>query len=295
MVIWGSGRAAISTSPSKVLIFPPRYGATMHWYSSKHEPISEYISCVDIPYSPDRWDSLDHSTTLPGLGNVMTFGFGPHSCLGYKFTVNEMKVFLATILPQFTFTPAEGVEITKLNSILTRPYIKDNWELGTQLPINVSYYTPWFSQPFFRIASLSLYQVSHMRYCDAPVFLMKSKPRWQKNSDGTSFRELDSYNFRTWRIIWGKMDIWIYGNHIYFTQHRTSGCEDNGLHPLRQRLNIIFWIRMTDVIDKWPQRNPCFAPLRIHQWRQWNWRICQWCIHSVNTLNTFGNQYPEAW
>ena len=104
--------------------------------------MSAYIPCSNIPCSPDRWASLDHSSTLPGLGNVMTFGFGPHSCLGYKFTVNEMKVFLATILPQFTFTLAEGIEIAKFNSILTRPCIKDNWELGMQLPIIVSYYTP---------------------------------------------------------------------------------------------------------------------------------------------------------
>ena len=70
----------------------------------------------------------------------MSFSLGPHSCLGYKFTIAEIKVFLAAIMPRFVFTPAEGVEITKFNSILTRPYVRDKLELGTGLPILVGKY-----------------------------------------------------------------------------------------------------------------------------------------------------------
>ncbi|RDB28478.1 hypothetical protein Hypma_015095 [Hypsizygus marmoreus] len=95
-------------------------------------------------FNPDRWSCLPpsaRSPAHPGLGNVMTFGFGPHSCLGYKFCISEMKAFLATMLPQFVFTPAEGVEISKFNAILTRPYISGKWDKGTQLPIVVGRYT----------------------------------------------------------------------------------------------------------------------------------------------------------
>lgn len=67
----------------------------------------------------------------------MTFSFGPHSCLGNKFSTAEMKIFIATLLPTFTFAPAPGTEIRKHNSILTRPFIKDKWELGTRLPLTV--------------------------------------------------------------------------------------------------------------------------------------------------------------
>lgn len=70
----------------------------------------------------------------------MTFSFGPHSCLGYKFSINQIKAFLATMLPQFVFSPVEGVEISKFNAILTRPYVVNKWELGTQLPIVVGRY-----------------------------------------------------------------------------------------------------------------------------------------------------------
>ena len=70
----------------------------------------------------------------------MTFGLGPHSCLGYKFTIAEIKVFLAVIMPHLVFAPAEGIEITKFNAILTRPYIQDKLELGTGLPVVVRRY-----------------------------------------------------------------------------------------------------------------------------------------------------------
>lgn len=102
-----------------------------------------YVSLTCYLCSPDRWIALPplaRSPVHPGLGNMMTFGFGPHSCLGHKFTINEMKAFLATILPQFIFTPAEGMKISKFNAILTRPYVVDKWELGTQLPIVVGRY-----------------------------------------------------------------------------------------------------------------------------------------------------------
>lgn len=102
------------------------------------------VLITDELISPDRWTSLPsdaRSPAHPGLGNMMTFGFGPHSCLGYKFTIAEMKAFLAVMLSQFVFTPKEDIEISKFNAILTRPYVVDKWELGTQLPVVVRRYT----------------------------------------------------------------------------------------------------------------------------------------------------------
>lgn len=67
----------------------------------------------------------------------MAFGYGPHSCLGYKWAIVEMKVFLVTLLSTFEFLPAEGVPITKVNSFLTRPFVKGEWSAGSQLPVMV--------------------------------------------------------------------------------------------------------------------------------------------------------------
>lgn len=85
-------------------------------------------------FSPSR--SYNPSQTF-GPNNLLTFGYGRQSCLGYKFTLAEIKIFMAILLPQFEFKPAEGVSISKFNTILTRPFVSGKWSAGTQLPILV--------------------------------------------------------------------------------------------------------------------------------------------------------------
>lgn len=70
----------------------------------------------------------------------MTFSLGPHSCPGWKFSLLEIKMFLAVLLPHFVFAPAE--EIAQANAILVRPYVYDKFENGYQLPMQVSQYHP---------------------------------------------------------------------------------------------------------------------------------------------------------
>lgn len=67
----------------------------------------------------------------------MTFGYGPHSCLGHKWATMEMKIFLVVLLSAFEFSTPEGVHISKHNSILTRPYVKGEWKSGSQLPVMI--------------------------------------------------------------------------------------------------------------------------------------------------------------
>ncbi|KAF9456799.1 cytochrome P450 [Collybia nuda] len=116
-----------------------------------HIPIEGLNLAEDIwgndaqEFNPDRWACLPSSArppAHPGLGNMMTFGFGPHSCLGYKFTITEMKIFLGMMVSRFVFVPKEGIKISKYNAILTRPYVVDKWELGTQLPVVVRRFRP---------------------------------------------------------------------------------------------------------------------------------------------------------
>lgn len=94
-----------------------------------------------LPNSPNRWSDLPDRARAPmhpGHANLMTFSFGPHSCPGWKFSVLEMKLFIATLLPQFVFSPAE--EIRSYNAILTRPYVYDQWQHGSRLPIKIGRY-----------------------------------------------------------------------------------------------------------------------------------------------------------
>ncbi|KAL1703386.1 cytochrome P450 [Schizophyllum commune] len=89
-------------------------------------------------FNPDRWSNLPETARRhPGLQNLMTFSFGPHSCPGFRFAISQMKIFLATLLPHFTFKPADGVKIVKYNSIVTKPYVSGKWELGMKMPMLV--------------------------------------------------------------------------------------------------------------------------------------------------------------
>lgn len=114
-----------------------------------HIPIEGLNMSEDIwgkdarEFNPERWTNLPENArapTHPGLANLMSFSLGPHSCLGWKFAIFEVKVFLAVILPHFVFAPAE--KILKYNSILMRPYVFDQWEHGSRLPVKVQRYYP---------------------------------------------------------------------------------------------------------------------------------------------------------
>ena len=90
---------------------------------------------------PSRWSSLPLTAQRhPGLANVMTFSCGPHACIGWRFSILEMKIFLATVLPNFNFAPVEGVAIARYNTVVTRPVVKGRRSKGPALPLTVSRY-----------------------------------------------------------------------------------------------------------------------------------------------------------
>jgi cytochrome P450 len=70
----------------------------------------------------------------------MTFSFGPHACIGWRFSLLEMKIFISTLLPHFNFAPVEGVNIGRYNAIVTRPYVRSRYVDGPALPLMVSHY-----------------------------------------------------------------------------------------------------------------------------------------------------------
>ncbi|KAF8588467.1 cytochrome P450 [Ramaria rubella] len=91
-------------------------------------------------FNPDRWSNLPLAArSHPGLAGLLTFSFGGHACPGWKFALTEMKVFIASLVLRFVFSPSE--EIKRINLIIQRPYVKNKWELGPRLPLNVQLYT----------------------------------------------------------------------------------------------------------------------------------------------------------
>jgi cytochrome P450 len=92
---------------------------------------------------PERWLSgVPESTkAIPNVwGPVMTFGAGPHSCIGYRFSVIETKIIMYTIINAFNFRlGVEAVEVGKFNTgIVLRPCMKAEREKGPGLPVIVS-------------------------------------------------------------------------------------------------------------------------------------------------------------
>jgi cytochrome P450 len=69
---------------------------------------------------------------------MMTFSFGPHSCIGTKFSIAEIKVFVATLVQHFVFEPEEPIK--KFSAVLTRPYVADQFSMGSKLPLRVRRY-----------------------------------------------------------------------------------------------------------------------------------------------------------
>jgi cytochrome P450 len=90
-------------------------------------------------FNPDRWVNLPPTArNHPGLCNLMTFSFGPHSCPGYRFSILETKIFIATLVSHFVFKPSEQIRMS--NAVVTRPFVTDRFELGCRLPMWVERY-----------------------------------------------------------------------------------------------------------------------------------------------------------
>ncbi|KAI0327022.1 cytochrome P450 [Cubamyces sp. BRFM 1775] len=94
-------------------------------------------------FKPERWDDLPEAvSSIPGIwANNLTFMGGQHACLGYKFSLNEAKVAVFTLLRAFEFElglPAEDVGRTP--TMLMRPMRLSDPDSGPQLPVLVRPY-----------------------------------------------------------------------------------------------------------------------------------------------------------
>ncbi|KZS96656.1 cytochrome P450 [Sistotremastrum niveocremeum HHB9708] len=92
-------------------------------------------------YRPERWEKVPEiAHEVPGVwGDLMTFIGGPRSCIGYKFSVIEMKALIFTLIRAFTFELSDPtLEIYGKTSIVTRPLVRGQEEKGNQMPLKVS-------------------------------------------------------------------------------------------------------------------------------------------------------------
>ncbi|KAI0260279.1 cytochrome P450 [Gloeopeniophorella convolvens] len=126
----GVTRASVRVAEGDVVTIPIRAlnRATEIWGEDANE------------FRPERWnDEPTAARALPSVyGHLMTFIAGAHACIGYRFSVVEMKAILFTLVRAFEFSLAlPPDDIVRKTMIVGRPVVSSNPAAGPQLPILV--------------------------------------------------------------------------------------------------------------------------------------------------------------
>ncbi|KAI0366817.1 cytochrome P450 [Pilatotrama ljubarskyi] len=103
-------------------------------------------------FRPERWThgrkekdegGCGRRSAVQGLwGNMMTFGGGNpvngnRSCIGYRFALSEIKIFLYVLVRDVEFSIDPAIEIEKKVNVLTRPSVKSEPHRGNQMPLYI--------------------------------------------------------------------------------------------------------------------------------------------------------------
>ncbi|KAI6027555.1 cytochrome P450, partial [Pisolithus microcarpus] len=88
-------------------------------------------------FRPERWRNPPESFKNGLWSNMLTFLGGSRGCIGYRFALAEMKIFLYTLVRNFEFSAEKGVVIEKVFNIVARPIVKPaNPTTATPTPTN---------------------------------------------------------------------------------------------------------------------------------------------------------------
>ncbi|THH06763.1 hypothetical protein EW146_g9513, partial [Bondarzewia mesenterica] len=113
-------------------------------------PIQAVNRCPEIwgedakEFRPDRWlDPPATASAVQGLyAHTLTFLNGTpvdgnRACIGYRFALTEIKIFLYVLLRDIEFTMDEDVVIEKRVNVVTRPFVKSAPGSGNQMPLRI--------------------------------------------------------------------------------------------------------------------------------------------------------------
>ncbi|KAF7359134.1 hypothetical protein MSAN_01255000 [Mycena sanguinolenta] len=94
-----------------------------------------------MEFVPERWES-EISNSIPGVwGHMLSFLGGPRACIGYRFSLVEMKALLFTLVRAFEFELAvPAADIGKKTSVVQRPIIRSDPKAGNQMPLIIKPY-----------------------------------------------------------------------------------------------------------------------------------------------------------
>ncbi|KAJ7816628.1 cytochrome P450 [Mycena olivaceomarginata] len=91
-------------------------------------------------FKPDRWDAVpEAANAIPGVwSHLFSFLGGPHNCIGWRFSLAEMKSLLYTLIRTFEFELAVPPEAIGTGTIaVQRPLLVAEPGKGAQLPMRV--------------------------------------------------------------------------------------------------------------------------------------------------------------
>ncbi|KAL1746495.1 cytochrome P450 [Schizophyllum fasciatum] len=91
-------------------------------------------------FKPDRWTSLPDSVkNVPSIwSHLFAFLGGPHACIGFRFSIAEMKAILFVLVRSFEFELAVDPQDIKVrNSVVQRPALKSEPDNQAQLPVRI--------------------------------------------------------------------------------------------------------------------------------------------------------------
>ncbi|KZP28257.1 cytochrome P450 [Athelia psychrophila] len=93
-----------------------------------------------LEFKPERWEKVPEGAThVPGIwGHQLSFLAGPRACIGYRFSLVEIKALLYTLVRAFEFELAVAPEdVVSRSTAVQRPYVRTEMEKGMQLPLIV--------------------------------------------------------------------------------------------------------------------------------------------------------------
>ncbi|KAF7364360.1 hypothetical protein MSAN_01096400 [Mycena sanguinolenta] len=78
-------------------------------------------------FRPERWEKVpDSVSAIPGVwANLLTFFAGPHNCIGFRFSLVEIKALLFTLIRAFEFEAVAKDDIVRVTvNFLQRPAVQ---------------------------------------------------------------------------------------------------------------------------------------------------------------------------
>ncbi|KAI0330002.1 cytochrome P450 [Cubamyces sp. BRFM 1775] len=129
----GQTHSSIKIAPGSSIVIPIK---TLNrskeiWGEDAHE------------FRPERWeDPPEAVSSIPGVwGHMLTFLGGPRACIGYRFSLVEMKALIYTLVRAFEFELAVSPSDIKLvPGIVERPRLRSEPSQGNQMPLIVRKY-----------------------------------------------------------------------------------------------------------------------------------------------------------